>query len=139
MKFLSVLILILLLASSCKPKTQQGNQTESKIAVMNKILNDLNGLIENSSNKDQTIEEKWKFVFSKVQNGTVKLKYDTGLHYGFRGCASSSYVDGDSSSCTLSFGRFIIDAYDFYPRLVQSIIIHEFKHLSDISTSRKAI
>jgi hypothetical protein len=103
----------------------------------NKILKDLDSVITNSTNKHPAIEKNYKYVLDKIYQHKIAVKYDSTLSYSFLGCASANIID--TLNYSFVFGNFVIDAYKYFPYLIQGIIIHEFQHLYDFYTNRELI
>jgi hypothetical protein len=129
-------LLVAVFLVSCKTKESKNQaevrQNHLELVLFNNILKDLDSIIGNSSNKNITLEKNFKFILKQIQEKKVTIIYDTSLNYSFRGCAAASYVDGDTSNYRLSFGNYVIDKYNYFPFLIQGIIIHEFQHLNDL-------
>jgi hypothetical protein len=107
--------------------------------IFNKILKDLDSLILNSENKNETVESNYSFIINKLRSNEIKIIFDSTLSYNVRGCASSNINIKDSLKYSLSFGQFITDNYESYPTLIFGIILHEFQHLYDFSNNRELI
>lgn len=53
----------------------------------NKILLDLDSVIINSKNQNETLVSHYDFIKSKIHNKESPIVYDSTLNYNFFGCA----------------------------------------------------
>ncbi|SHJ56424.1 hypothetical protein SAMN04488028_101518 [Reichenbachiella agariperforans] len=96
---------------------------------INHILLSLESKINRTKPGSEYVVRSFSFTLEKIRKGEVSVVFDENLNYGISGCASADILEG--GEINFSFGRFLIDAYDPFPLLVEGIIIHEFQHVYD--------
>ncbi len=124
-------ILILL---SCLVNAQQ---LESISTKFNDILLNLEDKITNTEPGNEYVVRSFNFTLEKIRQGEVSAVFDDKLNYGITGCASANILE--DGSINFSFGKFLIDAYEAFPILVEGIIVHEFQHVYDFATKPRLI
>lgn len=98
---------------------------------MNQIFNDLDSVLSNSPQKDQTVQQHFEFVKDKIKSGDLVVAYDSTLEDNFLGCSSFNVSNDSNSKIDMTFGKFVIDNYSKYPNLVYAIVIHTFQYAFD--------
>jgi hypothetical protein len=98
---------------------------------MNQIFVSLDSVISNSKNKNQTVEQHFKFVKDKIIKGDLVVGFDSTLEYDFFNCSSFNVSKDSNPKVDMTFGKFVIDKYAKYPNLVYAIVIHTFQYAYD--------
>ncbi len=97
----------------------------------NKILLDLDSVINNSKIQNETLVNHYNFIKNKIYNKELPIVYDSTLNYDFFGCASFNIAVNDTKDVTISLGQFVVDKYQNHPALIYAIIIHTFQNAYD--------
>lgn len=98
---------------------------------INNIFINLDSVISNSQHKDRTVEEHFRFVYKKIKDGDLVVRFDSNLVYDFFGCSSFNVSKGANHDIEMIFGNYIIDKYLKYPYLVYAIVVHTFQYAYD--------
>ncbi len=97
----------------------------------NKIILNLDSVISNSKNQNETLVSHYNFIKSKIYNKELSIVYDSTLNYDFFGCASFNIALDNPKHVTISYGQFVVDKYKNYPALIYAIIINTFQSAYD--------
>lgn len=119
-----------------QPKS--GTNAASFEMTFNRIMGDLDSVISNSKNQNETVVSHYRFVRDKIYKGELSVVFDKSLTYDFFGCAAFSFASDNSGEAFLTFGPFVVDKYEKYPVLTYGILIHTFQSAYDYYTNRKS-
>lgn len=97
----------------------------------NKILVDLDSVIANSKNQNETVVNHYNYIKNKIYNSELQIVLDTTLKYDFYDCASFNITVDNPKDVTISFGQFVVDKYESFPALIYAIIISTFQSAYD--------
>jgi len=98
---------------------------------LNKILSNLDSIIVNSKNQNETVVNHYNYIKQKIYNKELPIEFDSTLTYDFFGCASFNIAVDNHKDVSISYGKFIVDKNKDYPALIYAIIINTFQSAYD--------
>ncbi len=103
----------------------------------NKIINELDSLINNAIEQNEIVYQRYKFVIDKIYKNELSVAFDSTFDFSFRGCAATKILN-DSINVELTIGNYIIEIYDKHPSIVYSILIFQFQHIFEFYHNRNS-
>ena len=128
---ISMLVTFLLLFQIGLCQSNDRNELKKFEMEFDKILLDLDSVITNSKEQNETLASHYKFVKKKIANKELPIVYDPALNDDFFGSATFNISVNDTKNISLSYGNFVVDKYKKFPTLVYAIIINTFQSAYD--------